>query len=59
MLGSPCDVIDGGVDCDLKESKFKPQSFYKVQFQTNTLGKGINTLPSPQLNSITAILGIK
>ena len=44
------------LDCDLEVSKL--QLCYYVHFQTNTLGKGMNTPDSTSygLNSITAVL---
>ena len=39
--GSPPDVVDNLLDCDIVVSEFDLQSFYYAQFQTNTFGKGM------------------
>ena len=37
------------LDCNIVVSKFKLLLCYYVHFQTNTLGKGMNSLISPRL----------
>ena len=46
------------LDCGFEVSEFELKSDYSIHFQTNALGKGMNTLilPCYRLNSITAIL---
>ena len=41
--GSPRDIMAYMLDCDLEVRGFELQSRYYVLFQTNTLGKGINS----------------
>ena len=43
----PRGVMVKVLDCGIIASKFKFQSYYYVNFQTNTLGKGINPLILP------------
>ena len=57
--GNPHGVIAKVLDCSLKESKFKLQSHYYIQFCIDTLAKGIETSyppPSYELNSIPAFV---
>ena len=47
------------LDCDIVVSEFELESRYNVDFQTNTLGKGMNPLItrlSYELNSTTSVL---
>ena len=46
------------LDCSLEISEFELQSIYYVPFRTNTLGKNIKLLYTPNsvLNGITAVL---
>ena len=46
------------LDCNIMVSQFKLKSHYNINFQTNTLGKGINPT-CYELNSTTTGLGIK
>ena len=41
--GSRLSVVTNELDCDIVVKKFELQSHYYIHFQTNTLGKGINT----------------
>ena len=41
---SSCGVVANVLDCDIVVSEFELQSRYYIPFQTNTLGKDINTL---------------
>ena len=45
------------LDCGLEVSKFELQSHYYVPYQTNTLGKGMNSfIPQPTMGEITSLL---
>ena len=46
--GSSLGIVNNMLNCNLVKA-FKLQSHYYIQFQTNTLGKGINPLYLPQL----------
>ena len=56
--GSPCGVTVKAIDSRIVVSKFKLQSFYNINFRTNTLGKGMNPPypPSYGLNDNTTVL---
>ena len=44
------------MDCGLVVSDFEPQSFYYVSFQTNTIGKGMNSLKLTVMGRIISLL---
>ena len=46
-MGCPHGVMVQTMDCGIVVSEFKLQSCYNVHFQTNTLGKGMNSLILP------------
>ena len=51
-------VLANMLDYDIVVSEFELQSHCYIHFQTNTLGKGMNTLilaPSNRLKSITSV----
>ena len=37
------------LDCSFEVGKFKPQLYYYIHFQTNTLWKGMNLLIPPAM----------
>ena len=47
------------LDCNIVVSEFEPESCYYIQFQTNTLEKGMNTLFSPAMGWIVPLLFYK
>ena len=47
--GIPHNEMAKVLDCELKVSEFALQSRYYVHFQTNTLGKGMNPLMTPDI----------
>ena len=51
-------VVANVLDCNIKESAFKLQSFYYVYFQSNNLEKGMNPFINHTygLNCITSVL---
>ena len=55
---SPHGVVVKVLDCDIVVSEFNFQFSCYIHFQTNTHGKGMNTLslPSSELNNTTSIL---
>ena len=46
---SPRGVVTNVLDCDIGVSKFEFQSHYYVHFQSNTLGKGVNSFIFPAM----------
>ena len=50
--GSLHGMVANVLDCDIEERKFKPQLWYYVQFQTITLGKGMNPYIPPAMGEM-------
>ena len=46
----PSSVLVHVLDCDITVSEFELQSRYHVPFQTNTLGKSMNSIISPAMD---------
>ena len=44
------------LDCDIIVSEIKLQSHYYIHFQTNTLGKGMNSIINPSMGLIVPLL---
>ena len=58
LRASPCGILVNMLDYNITVSEFELQSCYYVHFQTNTIGKGIQS-PYPSsygLNSTTTVL---
>ena len=54
---SLCGVMAKVLDCGPRVSEFTLQSRYYVNFQTNTLGKGMNSfIPPPAMGLIVSLL---
>ena len=47
VSGSPSDLVDIMMDCDVIVSEFKLHSHYCIHFQTNALRKDMNPVISP------------
>ena len=51
-----CGVVANVLDCDIIVREFKIQWCYKIHFQTNTLGKGKNSLFLQDMGLVVKLL---
>ena len=54
--GSPSGIVANVLDSDTVVIKFEFQSCYCIHFQTNSLGKGMNSLISLAMDQIVLLL---
>ena len=56
LHGSPYGVVANVLDCNYVVSEFKLQVHYYVHFQSNILGKGMNSFTAPVMGSTSIFL---